>query len=213
MERALSVAATPSSLDDPKVKTSRSPARRRVGRHVPHLGRLPTFLGALLGSQPAARGDESPLQGRVHPPVAAAGEALVSRRARRRRAADRRVRHVLRHLHPLRRRGRARQRHGPSDRLGARASARQGGGAPGRGGAGRRRGGEARRRPADAARRAAAGHLSCSTAGRTCICRARATRAKLRPGALVLADNVAPSSARSPRTSTTCSPGRTASSR
>ncbi len=56
MERALSVAATPSSLDDPKVKSVLDRLHEAAtGDMFRMLGRLPTFLGALMNrSLPAA---------------------------------------------------------------------------------------------------------------------------------------------------------------
>lgn len=50
VERALSVAPTPSSLDDPKVKSTLERLHRAAsGDTFRMLGRLPTFLGAVLG--------------------------------------------------------------------------------------------------------------------------------------------------------------------
>jgi predicted O-methyltransferase YrrM len=50
MERALSVAAVPSSLDDPQVKSVLDRLHQAAsGDAFRMLGRLPTFLGALLG--------------------------------------------------------------------------------------------------------------------------------------------------------------------
>ena len=65
--RAL-VAPTPSSLDDPKVKSTLERLHAAAaGDTFRMLGRLPTFLGAVLGKQPPRERDEPPLQGRVHP--------------------------------------------------------------------------------------------------------------------------------------------------
>ena len=57
MERALSVAPTPSSLDDPKVKSTLERLHAAAaGDTFRILGRLPTFLGAVLaGTSPRAR--------------------------------------------------------------------------------------------------------------------------------------------------------------
>lgn len=56
MERALSVAATPSSLDDPKVKSVLDRLHEAAtGDMFRMLGRLPTFVGALMNRKlPAA---------------------------------------------------------------------------------------------------------------------------------------------------------------
>ena len=174
------------SLDDPKLQAVLDRLHKAARGDVKFfLTNIPLMTRMLLGREAPPPAEQSRLFKDVYIPISRdAGSLPVSGGAQPRREADRRVRHLLRHLDALRRGGGAR-RGRPGDRLGARAEQAAGRDrAPGRGRARELRRGQARRRARDAARRGGADRSRCSsTAGRSCTCRcSRCSRPKLRPG-------------------------------